>query len=238
MVQSTVIIADESPGLREFAALICDRLKLAWQCCENAEQLLGALEGEQNFLLHVDLPGGPGMKVAATIWEQNPLARVLFWADTIAETCVRHALELVPDDTVFGYMRRSSTGDELSSAIRQVFLEEQCYLVLEASNTLKRLQDSKLGLTRQELEVLVDIAIGLTDKAIASRRFLSRRGVTNRLNSVYKKLGLEQADKGEWGQTYNLRNRAVRLALQRGVLTSALIEQCEQEWEAFRKGNA
>jgi DNA-binding NarL/FixJ family response regulator len=37
----------------------------------------------------------------------------------------------------------------------------------------------------------VDIALGLTDKAIARRRYLSERGVQNRLRELYAKLGID-----------------------------------------------
>ena len=44
--------------------------------------------------------------------------------------------------------------------------------------------DRQTGLTDVEYEALVDIALGLTDQAIAHRRFLSRRGVTSRLHAL------------------------------------------------------
>ena len=68
--------------------------------------------------------------------------------------------------------------------------------------------DRQTGLTDVEYEALVDIALGLTDQAIAHRRFLSRRGVTSRLHALYSKLGVEQhqLETATWGQTFSLRH--------------------------------
>ncbi|HZP84673.1 MAG TPA: hypothetical protein VFB21_23760, partial [Chthonomonadaceae bacterium] len=61
---------------------------------------------------------------------------------------------------------------------------------------------------------------------IARRRFLSRRGVQNRLSALYMKLGIDQEQEEDGaagaanpaGQTFNPRNRAVLVALLRGLI--------------------
>jgi DNA-binding NarL/FixJ family response regulator len=90
------------------------------------------------------------------------------------------------------------------------------------------------GLTDIEYEALVDIALGLTDKAIARRRYLSERGVQNRLRELYVKLGidLEQIVDQRWGNTYSPRSRAISLALQRGLINA---DEIAREDEALRR---
>lgn len=46
------------------------------------------------------------------------------------------------------------------------------------------------GLSDAEYEILVDVALGLTDKAIAQRKKLSLRSVQNRLQQLYEKLDI------------------------------------------------
>src|SRR5712691_9180043 len=91
------------------------------------------------------------------------------------------------------------------------------------------------GLTDVEYEALVDIALGLTDQAIAQRRFLSRRGVTSRLHALYSKLGVEesQLETDAWGQTFSLRILAIRVALQRGLLNRVILEDEATQLEAW-----
>lgn len=68
--------------------------------------------------------------------------------------------------------------------------------------------------------MLIDIALGLTDNASAERRYLSRRGVQNRLQSLYVKLGANEASaaKSSASDVVNIRTRAVAIALQRGLV--------------------
>jgi DNA-binding NarL/FixJ family response regulator len=68
----------------------------------------------------------------------------------------------------------------------------------------------------------VDISLGLTDKAIARRRYLSERGVQNRLRELYIKLSIDidQIIDDRWGSTYSPRSRAISIALQRGLINS------------------
>ena len=81
----------------------------------------------------------------------------------------------------------------------------------------------------------MDIALGLTDQAIAHRRFLSRRGVTSRLHALYSKLGVEQSqlETDAWGQTFSLRILAIRIALQRGLLNRVILEDEATQMKAW-----
>ena len=75
-------------------------------------------------------------------------------------------------------------------------------------------------LTASERETLGDLLIGLTDKAIASRRNLTVRGVQNRLDTLATKLlGRQRKQQWQGGELYNLRVRIICEALKRGILT-------------------
>jgi DNA-binding NarL/FixJ family response regulator len=86
------------------------------------------------------------------------------------------------------------------------------------------------GFSDSEYEILVDIALGLTDRTIARRRGLSIRSVQNRLQQLYEKLGVyqmsvEDSDEGR----FNLRARAVTVALLRKLLNYSALERAESE---------
>jgi hypothetical protein len=55
----------------------------------------------------------------------------------------------------------------------------------------------------------------LTDKAIVRRRYLSERGVQNRLSELYAKLLIDigQIVDERWGSTYSPRSRAISIAM-------------------------
>ena len=113
----------------------------------------------------------------------------------------------------------------------------QAYLVKDAANAKVYVTEQKAhgSLTiATEYEVLQDIALGLTDRVIAQRRNLSLRSVQNRLQQLYEKLGVRQpGDDNDSAPAFNLRSRAVNVALLRKLLNRTALEQAEielQEW--------
>jgi len=84
-----------------------------------------------------------------------------------------------------------------------------------------------------DLETLHDLALGLTDKAMAQRRLLSLRGVQNRISSLYKKL-LFAEDKALQSKTaselVNMRVRLVFEAMRRGLISSEELSRLDTEF--------
>jgi len=121
--------------------------------------------------------------------------------------------------------------------MRTVLFEDQCWIDPEVRKVQGRTGSSQTALTDIEFEALVDISLGLTDNLIAQRRYLSRRGVQSRLNSLYGKLGLdlEQFQSDKVGDAFNLRNRAVAVALRRGLINAFELEHEEEELQGWLK---
>lgn len=88
-----------------------------------------------------------------------------------------------------------------------------------------------------EYEALIDIALGLKDNAIAERRYLSRRGVQNRLKSLYTKLGIDlDFSESETGnEMANPRTRAISIALRRGLINAFVIKEEEEKLHRWLK---
>src|SRR4030095_8712845 len=92
----------------------------------------------------------------------------------------------------------------------------------EIRTVQSRATNRSSGITDIEYEALVDIALGLTDKTIARRRYLSERGVQNRLRELYAKMNVddEQVASPKWGHAFNPRGRAIWTALKRGLINA------------------
>ena len=79
------------------------------------------------------------------------------------------------------------------------------------------------------------MALGLTDKLIAQRRYLSRRGVQTRLQSLYSKLGVDQERRlDSAAEGINMRARAVAIALQRGLVNAFELKREESKFRQWR----
>lgn len=193
------------------------------------------------IVLDIQMPGKNGIQAAREIWKQNPKARILFWSQFKDEIYLRELGRIVPSDTVYGYLLKTAGEEHLVSAARAVLVDEQCWIDREVRGVTTRAANPATSLTDVESEALLDIALGLTDNAIARRRYLSRRGVQNQLSALYSKIGVEnetESDASGGGQTFNPRNRAVMTALLRGLINaSELAREAEllNDWLAANK---
>jgi len=185
----------------------------------------------------IQMPELNGIEFARSLWQQKPAARIVFWSQYKDEMYVRALARIVPPETVYGYILKSNSRERIASAISTVLLDEQCWIDPEVRKVQGRTGHSQTALSDIEYEALLDISMGLTDNLIAQRRYLSRRGVQSRLNSLYNKLGLdqEQFTSDKVGDALNLRNRAVAVALRRGLINAFELEHEESEFQEWLK---
>jgi len=234
-----IVVAEDNPKDFEFL----ENLFAGWDTppsIERAQHGAAALElalKHENPLVvsDIQMPEMNGIEFAKALWEKRPTTRIVFWSQFKDEMYVRSLVKIVPPETVYGYILKSNTKDRISSAIMTVLCDEQCWIDPEVRKVQGLTGHSQTALSDIEYEALVDISLGLTDNLIAQRRYLSRRGVQSRLNSLYIKLGIdqEQFHTEKYGDALNLRNRAVAVALRRGLINAFELENQEsafQEW--------
>ncbi len=237
----TVIIAEDNPKDFEFL----EKLFEGWETkpdIERANNGAAALELALKYenplvVSDIQMPELNGIEFAKALWEKKPTTRIVFWSQFKDEMYVRSLVKIVPPETVYGYILKSNAKEKIASAIETVLCDEQCWIDPEVRKVQGMTGHSQTALSDIEYEALVDISLGLTDNLIAQRRYLSRRGVQSRLNSLYTKLGIdqEQFHSEKFGDALNLRNRAVAVALRRGLINAFELENEEnafQEWLA------
>lgn len=187
-------------------------------------------------VMDLQMPRRTGVEAAKTIWKERPETSILFWSNYADEAYVRGIARIVPQGAAYGYILKTASEERLRLALRSLFIEQQCVIDREIRGIQQKAQDQLLGLTDAEYEVLQDIALGLTDRTIASRRNLSLRSVQNRLQQLYEKLGIYQPPQtGERSSAFNLRARAVNIALLRKLLNRTALEQAEAELQEWLK---
>ena len=173
-----------------------------------------------------------GIEAARTIWREHPQRRILFWSNYSDEAYVRGVSRIVPPGAAYGYVLKSAADERLKLALRSIFVENQCVI----DNAVRGLQQRSItqtsALTESEYEILMDIALGLTDRSIAQRRHLSPRSVQNRLTQIYSKLDIYDATNRP-DAIFNLRARAVTTALLRKLLNDAAIERAEADLQCW-----
>lgn len=229
-----VLIVEDDPLHR---AYLGEAIRAALPECVGVYEAPNGLEGEKlarkyrsaHIVMDLQMDERNGIEAARTIWKENPETRILFWSNYADEAYVRGVSRIVPEGAAYGYVLKSASDDKLRLALRSIFVEAQCVIDREVRGLQQKSQGHLRGFSEAEYEILVDIALGLTDRVIARRRNLSLRSVQNRLQQLYDKLGVyqEKADPNE--SHFNLRARAVTVALLRKLLNYNALERADAE---------
>ena len=194
------------------------------------------------IIMDISMPRLNGVKAAQQIWSLCPTRRILFWSQYHREAYVRELGKIVPDEAIHGYVLKGESDEKLGAAIASVLFRNDPYIDPVVRGVQARRQDKHSWLTDVEYETLLDITIGLTDRAIAARRNISVRGVQNRLSMLLQKLVKgEDAHLRESAEmeVFNSRTRIVFEAFKRGLLDPDDIGSLEQglgDW-LFEKFN-
>jgi len=230
-----VLIVEDDPLHRSY---LHEAVATALPECREVIEASSGREGEilarEHASAHVvmDLQMAPrnGIEAARCIWRERPGTRILFWSNYADEAYVRGVSRIVPDGAAYGYVLKSATDERLRLALRSIFVESQCVIDREVRGTQALSFGQKGGFSDVEYDILIDIALGLTDRTIAARRGLSMRSVQNRLQQIYEKLDVYPAV-GE-GQ-FNLRARAVATAVLRKLLNYGALERAEADLQVW-----
>ena len=205
-------------------------------------QLIEAEDGEEairlvrehqpkGVIMDLQMPKKTGVQAAKAIWAENPAVPIVFWSNYDDEAYVRGIAKIVPPGATYGYILKTSSKERLRRSLQCVFLEGQNVIDREIRGVQQRGQSQADVLSEAEYEALLDIAIGLTDQAIADRRGISLRGVQGRLQQLYGKLGLiELPALSGGGAEFNSRTRAVALALTARLINGKSIESAELDY--------
>lgn len=234
-----ILIAEDNPKDFEFL----EQLLGTWSESVNITRApngrvaleVGLTRPNPLIISDIQMPEMNGIEFAKKLWEKQPEARIVFWSQFKDEMYVRSLAKIVPPETVYGYILKSSPRERIASAIHTVLIEEQCWIAPEVRKVQGRAGHSLTALSDIEYEALLDISLGLTDNLIAQRRYLSRRGVQSRLNSLYNKLSIdqEQFHCEKFGDSFNLRNRAVAVSLARGLVNAFEMASEEKEFQEW-----
>ena len=236
MADTPIILAEDNPRERRFLATLLRDYPLI-ESANGAEVLQASLAQAQPWLISdLQMPEINGIELARRLWSQRPEARIIFWSHHKDETYVRSLSKIVPPDTVYGYVLKDNAAEILLKAVAAVFMDHQCWVDPLLHPVQVRTRASQSALTDAEYEALIDIALGLTDYMIAQRHYLSRRGAQSRLKSLYSKLGIEQQylqEDREAGEVYNMRARALAIALERGLVNPFELKAEEAKFQAW-----
>ncbi len=221
-----ILIVEDVPALRSHARQVIQ------QVLSGTAEIVEAFDGAEGvklakatapdlILMDISMPELNGVKAAEEIWGCNKQARILFWSQYHREAYVRGLGRIVPDEAIHGYLLKGESDEKLAYAIESVLVKGDPYIDPIVQGVQHRLKSKDDSLTDTEFETLLDVAVGMTDRAIALRRHISVRGVQNRLTTLVTKLvkGEDANLRAVAGmEVFNPRARIVFEGLRRGLI--------------------
>lgn len=145
-------------------------------------------------LMDINMPEVDGITAVKEIKAQNDKLAII--ALTIHDQ-EEYLVELIKCG-VSGYVLKDVRPDELVRAIHQVYQGESYIPPVLMGKVLKELNRLSTAvqasdpnkLTPRELEILQELALGLSNKEIADKLFISEKTVKNHLTNIFQKCGV------------------------------------------------
>jgi len=167
---------------------VCEDGMLALQVCAQTQPKL--------VILEVNLPGLNGVQVCRAIKRDHPQTEVLVLTADERDETVFEAIRA----GATGYILKDITPENLVRAIHAIMKGQTMVHPRIARRVLDRLsllaqdqEGSRLygdGLTEREVEILVEVAKGATNKEIAKKLFISESTVKSRLRNIFRKISV------------------------------------------------
>lgn len=140
--------------------------------------------------------------------QRFPYTRWLLFSEDLSADFVKI---LIACSMQFSILLKESAIMEIKEAIRFCVAGNRfiCQRMMEVLLTTQHEEEEKINLTKTETEILKDIALGMTTKEIAEKRFSSFHTVNTHRKNIFRKLGVNNV------------HEATKYALRAGLVDSA-----------------
>lgn len=140
--------------------------------------------------------------------QRFPYTRWLLFSEDLSADFVKI---LIASSTQFSVLLKECSLMEIKEAIRFCVASNRfvCQRMMEVLLAPKQEEQEKINLTKTETEILKDIALGMTTKEIAEKRFSSFHTVNTHRKNIFRKLGVNNV------------HEATKYALRAGLVDSA-----------------
>ena len=207
-----IVIVDDHVLFREgLAAIIRSEsdLKIVGQAGSVAEAIetVKALKPDM-VLMDFGLPDGTGADATRAILHEHPECKVVFLTMSEEDEDLLAAIR----SGAKGYLLKNMHPSKLVSSLRSVQQGESAVsrsmtlrLMEELARTKEPAQPGDPTLTRRELEVLRELAAGLSNQEIAERLFIAENTVKYHVHSILEKLGVsDRRDAAAYAREHRL----------------------------------
>lgn len=206
-----ILIADKQEITRAGLMYVLDGMKMGnHQYVEDKTAMVAALMTSDHALVILDytLFDVNGAEELLVLCQRFKRARWILYSDELSQEFVRHVLA---NSNRFSIVLKDSSLQELTDAIQYAFDDKRfiCQHMTEELLIPASQLEERIPLTPTETEVLKDIALGMTTREIAEKRFSSFHTINTHRKNIFRKL-----------QVNNI-HEAIKYALRAGLVDPA-----------------
>ena len=206
-----ILLADKQDITRAGLNYVISKMEgLETQTVEDKADLLLTLRENENTVVILDYTLFDINDAAELLIlnQRFPYTRWLLFSEDLSTDFVKI---LIASSTQFSVLLKECSLMELKEAIRFCVAGNRfvCQRMMEVLLAPKQEEQEKINLTKTETEILKDIALGMTTKEIAEKRFSSFHTVNTHRKNIFRKLGVNNV------------HEATKYALRAGLVDSA-----------------
>jgi DNA-binding NarL/FixJ family response regulator len=202
-----LIIADDHPVVREGLRAVLDSepdVEVVGEAAEGSQalELVDSLEPDL-VLMDLQMPDLDGVAATRRIRRDHDGIEILILTTYDTDADITRAVTA----GATGYLLKDASREELMQAIRLAARGESVLSPKVASRVLGRMRaPAEEALSTREVEVLLEVADGLSNKEVGRMLHISEATVKTHLLHIFAKLGVDD------------RTAAVTAALERGII--------------------
>nr|WP_313978167.1 response regulator transcription factor [uncultured Prevotella sp.] len=207
-----LIIADNQDITRAgMAYVLSKRENVSYQIAGNKSELILLLNDcpEAVVMLDYTLFDISSESDLLNIGQRFPLAHLILWSEELSVDFIRN---LVNASNGISVLMKDAKMSEIEQCLDYV-LQGQRFLCQHATNMIlspiSSLDKEAVVLTKTETEILKEIALGITTREIAEKRFSSFHTVNTHRKNIFRKLGVNNV------------HEAIRYAMRSGLVDAA-----------------
>lgn len=206
-----MVLADAQDITRAGLMYFCERQRVGYQQVADKTELIERLKEQRDAVVVLDytLFDINDIDELEILHERFPSVMWVLFSFELSTDFVRRVIAVSPR---FSVLLKDSPMSEIRECIRYA-LRRRRYICQRMAEILlapqAALPSDELRLTKTETEILKDIAMGMTTKEIADKRFSSFHTVNTHRKNIFRKLGVNNV------------HEATKYALRAGLLDSA-----------------
>lgn len=205
-----IVLADPQDITRAGLMYLCEKLEVNYQQAPDKTELIEQLKAHNDTVVILDytLFDINDIDELEILHERFPLVHWVLFSFELSTDFVHRAIAIGPQ---FSVLLKDSPLAEIRECIRYAMTHQRyiCQRMAEILLAPVVQTSDEMKLTKTETEILKDIALGMTTREIADKRFSSFHTVNTHRKNIFRKLGVNNA------------HEATKYALRAGLVDSA-----------------